>query len=102
LVSATSGIGTAPAFRPRNAQPGGSKEMPYYLVTIGEEDQPGGDIADELEAALERACEMSKRVKNHPQWDGADVRVWEASSGSLGPTLDRIVARFEDGKRMDP
>ena len=74
-----------------------------YLITIGDEDQPevGGGWIDDLDAALDRARAISKRVKRHPQWDGADVRVWEASSGELGPTLDRVVARFEDGRRSN-
>ena len=74
--------------------------MPY-LITIGDEDAPdvGGGWMDDLGAALDRARQISKRVEHHHPQPGS-VRVWEASSRELGPTLDRLVARFEDGERL--
>ena len=76
--------------------------MPY-LITIGDEDAPDvdGGWMDDLDAALDRARQISKRVEHHhPPQGSADVRVWEASTRELGPTLDRVVARFEDGERL--
>jgi hypothetical protein len=53
-----------------------------YLVAISDVDQPGSGLLDDLDAALDLARMISERVKDHPKWDGADIRVWEASNDS--------------------
>jgi hypothetical protein len=71
----------------------------FYLVTISEEDQPAGGPFDDVVAASSYAIEVSNRIRIEAgRWDGADVRVWEASGSNLGPSLDKLVARFVDGQ----
>ena len=71
-----------------------------YHITIGDQDEFGGS-ADSLGVALEAARAVSGHVKGDPRWDGADVCVWEHSDDTnLGPVLDQMVARFENGQRV--
>jgi hypothetical protein len=72
-----------------------------YLVTISDEDHPAGGPFDGRITALSYAEHVSGRVKaKGGRWDGADVRVWETSDGHLDPLLDKLIARFIDGKRV--
>jgi hypothetical protein len=73
-----------------------------YLLTIGEEDEPGSGLIADLDVALGRARVLSERVKRYAHWCGADVRVWEAAAETVDPTLERMVARFEDGRQVWP
>lgn len=71
-----------------------------YLVMIDNQ-QPGGGYLDSREAALERAWELSLRVRES-QWDGATVQVYEAQRDPErgGPVLGAVVAAFHEGKRQ--
>jgi hypothetical protein len=73
-----------------------------YLLTIGEEDEPGSGLIADLDIALGRARVLSERVKRYARWHGADVRVWEAGDEIIDPTPERLVARFEDGRQAWP
>ncbi len=73
-----------------------------YLLTIGEKDEPGSGLIADLDVALGRARVLSERVKRYAHWRGADVRVWEAGAATTDPTLERLVARFEDGRQAWP
>ena len=73
-----------------------------YLLTIGEEDEPGSGLIADLDVALGRARVLSERVKRYAHWRGADVRVWEAGAETVDPTLERMVARFQDGRQVWP
>jgi hypothetical protein len=73
-----------------------------YLLTIGEEDEPGSGLISDLDVALGRARVLSERVKRHPRWRDSDVGVWEAGEETIDPTLERLVARFADGRQSWP
>jgi hypothetical protein len=73
-----------------------------YLLTIGEEDEPGSGLIADLDVALGRARVLSDRVKRYAHWRDADVRVWEAGDETIDPTLERMVARFENGRQTWP
>jgi len=73
-----------------------------YLLMIGEEDEPGSGLIADLGVALGRARVLSDRVKRYAHWRDADVRVWEAAVETIDPTLERMVARFENGRQVWP
>ena len=73
-----------------------------YLLTIGEDDEPGSGLIADVDVALGRARVLSERVKRYARWRGADVRVWEAGAATTDPTLERLVAKFEDGRQAWP
>jgi hypothetical protein len=73
-----------------------------YLLTIGEEDEPGSGLIADLDVALGRARVLSGRVKRYPHWGGAEVRVWETGRETIDPMLERMIARFEDGRQVWP
>lgn len=73
-----------------------------YVLTIGEEDEPGSGLIADLDVALGRARVLSDRVKHYAHWREADVRVWEAAAETIDPMLKRMVARFEDGRQVWP
>jgi hypothetical protein len=82
-------------------RPPRERDRVFYLVTISEEDQPAGGPFDDVTTAAAHALEVSNRIRAEGgRWDGADVRVWEASGGNLGPTLDKLVTRFVDGRHV--
>jgi hypothetical protein len=56
-----------------------------YLLTIGEEDEPGSGLIADLDVALGRARVLSDRVKRYAHWRDADVRVWEAGRRRPSP-----------------
>ena len=73
-----------------------------YLLTIGDDDEPGSGLIAELDVALGRARVLSDRVRRYAHWRDADVRVWEVGAETIDPTLERLVARFEDGRQTWP
>lgn len=73
-----------------------------YLLTIGGDDEPGSGLIADLDVALGRARVLSERIKRYAHWRDADVRVWEAGDETIDPMLERMVARFEDGRQVWP
>lgn len=83
------------------------KGVPTYIITVEDPFSAGTDLpsrfgANDLDDALSKGRQFSTEAGEiRAELDGAEVRVWSGIlDPAVGPRLDSIVARFQDGARI--